>query len=115
MADKGFHEGELAVQRRAGVAAQAERLGTAMLATPDLNGGIIASWLTATSRSSLRATPTAGCGYLRSSRRWDSSTRMIARCVSTPRRVAVIHCRASRQVSPLACLSSNSRPGVGFG
>ena len=40
MADKGFHEGELAVQRRAGVAAQAERLGTAMLATPDLNGGI---------------------------------------------------------------------------
>ena len=34
MADKGFHEGELAVQRRAGVAAQAERLGTAMLATP---------------------------------------------------------------------------------
>ncbi|HXS87356.1 MAG TPA: pyridoxamine 5'-phosphate oxidase family protein, partial [Mycobacterium sp.] len=40
MADKGFHEGELAVQHRAGVAAQAERLGTAMLATPDLNGGI---------------------------------------------------------------------------
>jgi len=40
MVDKGFHEGELAVQRRAGVAAQAERLGTAMLATPDLNGGI---------------------------------------------------------------------------
>jgi predicted pyridoxine 5'-phosphate oxidase superfamily flavin-nucleotide-binding protein len=37
MAD-GFHEGELAVQRRAGVHAEATRLG-AMLATPDLDGG----------------------------------------------------------------------------
>lgn len=36
----GFHEGELAVQDRAGVRAQAARLGGAMLSTPDLNGGI---------------------------------------------------------------------------
>lgn len=36
----GFHEGELAVQDRAGVRAQAARLGGAMLATPDLNGSI---------------------------------------------------------------------------
>lgn len=34
----GFHEGELAVQRRAGVRAEADRLSS-MLATPDLNGG----------------------------------------------------------------------------
>src|SRR5262245_65291720 len=40
MADQGFHEGELAVQTRAGVRAQAARLGGAMLAVPDLNGGI---------------------------------------------------------------------------
>jgi predicted pyridoxine 5'-phosphate oxidase superfamily flavin-nucleotide-binding protein len=39
-AQTGFHEGELAVQDRAGVRAQAARLGGAMLATPDLNGGI---------------------------------------------------------------------------
>jgi uncharacterized protein len=39
-ARSGFHEGELAVQRRAGVFAQAARLGTSMLAIPDLNGGI---------------------------------------------------------------------------
>lgn len=36
----GFHEGELAVQERAGVRAQAARLGDAMLATPDLDGGM---------------------------------------------------------------------------
>jgi len=36
----GFHEGELAVQGRAGVRAQAARLGGAMLGTPDLNGGV---------------------------------------------------------------------------
>ncbi|MGE2718145.1 pyridoxamine 5'-phosphate oxidase family protein [Mycolicibacterium celeriflavum] len=36
----GFHEGELAVQARAGVVAQAARLGQGMLAAPDLNGGI---------------------------------------------------------------------------
>jgi predicted pyridoxine 5'-phosphate oxidase superfamily flavin-nucleotide-binding protein len=36
----GFHEGELAVQDRAGVRAQAARLGGAMLSTPNLNGGI---------------------------------------------------------------------------
>jgi len=40
MAGEGFHEGELAVQTRAGVRAQAARLGGAMLAVPDLNGGI---------------------------------------------------------------------------
>jgi uncharacterized protein len=40
MADQGFHEGELAVQTRAGVRAQAARLGETMLAVPDLNGGI---------------------------------------------------------------------------
>ena len=39
-APTGFHEGELAVQDRAGVRAQAARLGDAMLATPDLNGGM---------------------------------------------------------------------------
>jgi predicted pyridoxine 5'-phosphate oxidase superfamily flavin-nucleotide-binding protein len=39
-ADAGFHEGELAVQARAGVRAQANRLGAAMLAVPDLSGGI---------------------------------------------------------------------------
>ena len=39
-APTGFHEGELAVQDRAGVRAQAARLGGAMLATPDLNGGM---------------------------------------------------------------------------
>jgi predicted pyridoxine 5'-phosphate oxidase superfamily flavin-nucleotide-binding protein len=37
-ASLGFHEGELAVQRRAGVGAQAARLSP-MLAPPDLNGG----------------------------------------------------------------------------
>lgn len=36
----GFHEGELAVQARAGVVAQAARLGRGMLAAPDLNGSI---------------------------------------------------------------------------
>ena len=40
MAEQGFHEGELAVQVRAGVRAQAARLGGAMLAVPDLDGGI---------------------------------------------------------------------------
>ena len=40
MAAEGFHEGELAVQRRAGVVALAARLGSAMLATPDLSGGV---------------------------------------------------------------------------
>jgi predicted pyridoxine 5'-phosphate oxidase superfamily flavin-nucleotide-binding protein len=40
MAEQGFHEGELAVQRRAGVHAQAARLGSAMLAIPNLSGGI---------------------------------------------------------------------------
>src|SRR4051794_41192735 len=40
MTVEGFHEGELAVQARAGVRAQAERLGVAMLAVPDLSGGI---------------------------------------------------------------------------
>ncbi|OBF42164.1 pyridoxamine 5'-phosphate oxidase [Mycobacterium sp. ACS1612] len=40
MTDQGFHDGELAVQERAGVRAQAARLGGAMLAVPDLNGGI---------------------------------------------------------------------------
>jgi predicted pyridoxine 5'-phosphate oxidase superfamily flavin-nucleotide-binding protein len=40
MAEVGFHEGELAVQRRAGVHLAAARLGGAMLATPDLNGGM---------------------------------------------------------------------------
>ncbi|WP_333894342.1 pyridoxamine 5'-phosphate oxidase family protein [Mycolicibacterium gadium] len=39
-AQTGFHDGELAVQDRAGVRAQAARLGEAMLATPDLNGGM---------------------------------------------------------------------------
>ncbi len=39
-AQSGFHDGELEVQDRAGVRAQAARLGTAMLATPDLNGGM---------------------------------------------------------------------------
>ena len=39
-AQTGFHDGELAVQDRAGVRAQAARLGGAMLATPDLNGGM---------------------------------------------------------------------------
>lgn len=38
----GFHEGEVAVQDRAGVRAQAARLGAAMLDTPDLNGGMSA-------------------------------------------------------------------------
>ena len=41
-AQTGFHDGELAVQDRAGVRAQAARLGGAMLATPDLNGGMSA-------------------------------------------------------------------------
>ena len=41
-AQTGFHDGELAVQERAGVRAQAARLGGAMLATPDLNGGMSA-------------------------------------------------------------------------
>jgi uncharacterized protein len=36
----GFHDGELAVQDRAGVRAQAARLGGGMLATPNLNGGM---------------------------------------------------------------------------
>ncbi|EID17246.1 Pyridoxamine 5''-phosphate oxidase [Mycolicibacterium phlei RIVM601174] len=36
----GFHEGELAVQARAGVREQAARLGRGMLAAPDLNGSI---------------------------------------------------------------------------
>ena len=40
MAEQNFHDGELAVQARAGVRAQAERLGGAMLAVPDLDGGI---------------------------------------------------------------------------
>ncbi|MGX9790147.1 pyridoxamine 5'-phosphate oxidase family protein [Mycobacterium sp. MMS18-G62] len=40
MVKEGFHDGELAVQRRAGVLAQTARLGAAMLATPDLDGGI---------------------------------------------------------------------------
>src|SRR3954453_4258129 len=40
MAQTGFHEGELAVQTRAGVRLQAARLGGPMLALPDLNGGI---------------------------------------------------------------------------
>jgi predicted pyridoxine 5'-phosphate oxidase superfamily flavin-nucleotide-binding protein len=40
MSEQGFHEGELAVQVRAGVRAQAARLGGAMLAVPDLDGGI---------------------------------------------------------------------------
>jgi predicted pyridoxine 5'-phosphate oxidase superfamily flavin-nucleotide-binding protein len=40
MAEFGFHDGELAVQRRAGVLTQTARLGAAMLATPDLDGGI---------------------------------------------------------------------------
>lgn len=35
-----FHEGELAIQDRAGVRAQAARLGDAMLAAPDLDGGM---------------------------------------------------------------------------
>jgi predicted pyridoxine 5'-phosphate oxidase superfamily flavin-nucleotide-binding protein len=39
-AERGFHDGELAVQRRAGVAALAARLGSTMLAIPDLSGGI---------------------------------------------------------------------------
>jgi predicted pyridoxine 5'-phosphate oxidase superfamily flavin-nucleotide-binding protein len=39
MADEGFHEGELVVQRRAGVAGPAARLGATMLAVPDLSGG----------------------------------------------------------------------------
>jgi hypothetical protein len=50
MAAEGFHEGELAVQSRAGVRAQAARLGGTMLAVPDLNGSV-ASWQSATSRS----------------------------------------------------------------
>ncbi len=40
MTESGFHDGELAVQRRAGVHAQAARLGTSMLAIPALGGGI---------------------------------------------------------------------------
>jgi len=36
----GFHEGELTVQERAGVRAEAARLGDAMLATPDLDGSL---------------------------------------------------------------------------
>jgi len=36
----GFHEGELAVQARAGVREQAARRGRGMLAAPDLNGSI---------------------------------------------------------------------------
>lgn len=40
MVSVGFHEGELAVQERAGVRAQAARLGSAMLGAPDLNGGM---------------------------------------------------------------------------
>src|SRR3954465_1474894 len=36
---RGFHDGELAVQRRAGVEAEATRL-TGMLAAPDLRGGL---------------------------------------------------------------------------
>src|SRR3954447_23927480 len=36
---RGFHDGELAVQRRAGVEAAASRL-TGMLARPDLRGGL---------------------------------------------------------------------------
>jgi predicted pyridoxine 5'-phosphate oxidase superfamily flavin-nucleotide-binding protein len=39
-AQSGFHEGELAVQDRAGVRAQAARLGDAMLAAPELTGGM---------------------------------------------------------------------------
>ena len=41
-AHTGFHDGESAVQDRAGVRAQAARLGAAMLDTPDLNGGMSA-------------------------------------------------------------------------
>ncbi|OBG92964.1 pyridoxamine 5'-phosphate oxidase [Mycobacterium sp. E136] len=40
VSQSGFHEGELAVQARAGVMAQAARLGKGMLAPPDLNGSI---------------------------------------------------------------------------
>ncbi|OBB36100.1 pyridoxamine 5'-phosphate oxidase family protein [Mycobacterium sp. 852002-51961_SCH5331710] len=40
VSQSGFHEGELAVQARAGVMAQAARLGRGMLAAPDLNGSI---------------------------------------------------------------------------
>jgi predicted pyridoxine 5'-phosphate oxidase superfamily flavin-nucleotide-binding protein len=40
VAPAGFHDGELAVQERAGVRAQAARLGPAMLAAPDLTGGL---------------------------------------------------------------------------
>jgi len=40
MRSTGFHEGELAVQDRAGVRALAARLGAGMLATPDLSGGM---------------------------------------------------------------------------
>jgi uncharacterized protein len=40
MARQGFHDGELAVQRRAGVLAQAARLGAGMLAIPNLGGGV---------------------------------------------------------------------------
>lgn len=41
-AQTGFHDGELAVQDRAGVLAQAARLGGAMLDTPDMNDGMSA-------------------------------------------------------------------------
>lgn len=39
VSDDGFHSGELLVQRRAGVAAEAQRLG-GMLTAPDLGGGL---------------------------------------------------------------------------
>jgi uncharacterized protein len=39
MGREGFHDGEIAVQRRVGVHTQAARLGRSMLATPDLSGG----------------------------------------------------------------------------
>jgi len=66
MAAEGFHEGELAVQSRAGVRAQAARLGGTMLAVPDLNGGISGflaerdfAVLTAASRPGSRKEPGA--------------------------------------------------------
>ncbi len=63
---RGFHEGELAVQERAGVALEAARL-TGMLAPADLRGGL-GRFLAGRSYAAMAARdrPAAGSGSLRS-------------------------------------------------
>ena len=65
-AASGFHDGELAVQQQAGVRGEAGRL-EGMLASVGLRSGIVTFLTDRTSPRRLPATPTAGCGRLRSS------------------------------------------------